>query len=177
MVSATENKGRDEFNYVDAVKRPRVLEAEAYATKVGGVSHSVVIGLFHGKPYEISIDSSEDRLSGSGELIKKSKGSYFFKQGDITLDISSNMTDEQSAITRLVSTSLRHGADIKFIVEQINKCDGDLFSFTKGLARVLKKYIPDGAKSTVTCQDCGGTNVIFEEGCNKCKDCGSSKCG
>ena len=177
MVSTTENKGRDEFNYVDAVKRPRVLEAEAYATKVGGVSHSVVIGLFHGKPYEIFIDSSENRLSGSGELIKKSKGSYFFKQGDITLDISSNMTDEQSAITRLVSTSLRHGADIKFIVEQINKCDGDLFSFTKGLARVLKKYIPDGAKSTVTCQDCGGTNVIFEEGCNKCKDCGSSKCG
>ena len=177
VLVSTENKGRDEFDYIDAVKRPRVLEAEAYATKVGGVSHSVVIGLFHGKPYEIFIDSSENRLSGSGELIKKSKGSYFFKQGDITLDISSNMTDEQSAITRLVSTSLRHGADIKFIVEQINKCDGDLFSFTKGLARVLKKYIPDGAKSTVTCQDCGSENVIFEEGCNSCKDCGSSKCG
>ena len=176
VLVSTENKGRDEFDYIDAVKRPRVLEAEAYATKVGGVSHSVVIGLFHGKPYEIFIDSSENRLSGSGELIKKSKGSYFFKQGDITLDISSNMTDEQSAITRLVSTSLRHGADIKFIVEQINKCDGDLFSFTKGLARVLKKYIPDGAKSTVTCQDCGSSNVIFEEGCNKCLDCGSSAC-
>ena len=87
------------------------------------------------------------------------------------------MSDEQAAITRLTSTALRHGADIKFIVEQLNKCDGDLFSFTKALARVLKKYIPDGEKSTVKCNDCGSDNVIFEEGCNKCLDCGSSKCG
>ena len=45
------------------------------------------------------------------------------------------------------------------------------------LTRVLKKYIPDGSKSTVSCNDCGSTNVIFEEGCSSCKDCGSSKCG
>src|SRR5699024_7189022 len=106
----------------------------------------------------------------------KRKHTYYFKQNDITVDISSTMTDEQAAITRLVSTSLRHGADIKFIVEQLNKADGDLFSFTKGLARVLKKYIPDGAKSTVQCLDCGSDNVIFEEGCNKCLSCGSSAC-
>ena len=87
------------------------------------------------------------------------------------------MSDEQAAITRLTSTSLRHGADIKFLVEQLQKTPGDIFSFTKGLARVLKKYIPDGSKSTVTCQDCGSSDVIFQEGCNSCQSCGSSKCG
>ena len=85
--------------------------------------------------------------------------------------------DEQAAITRLTSTSLRHGTDIKFLVEQLNKTPGDLFSFTKGLARVLKKYIPDGSKSTIKCNDCGSEQVIFQEGCQTCQSCGSSKCG
>ena len=91
------------------------------------------------------------------------------------------MTEEQEAVTRLVSANLRHGTDVKFIVEQLQKTEGDMFSFTKSLARVLKRYIPDGAKSTVKClnENCTGdrTNVIFEEGCHKCLDCGSSKCG
>ena len=176
LVSSTENKSREEFDYVDAAKRPEELEAELHLTKVKGESYNVFVGLLDGKPYEIFIDKGS--LSPSKGIIKKAKkGQYNYCVDDLCVPISFEMTDEQAAITRLVSTSLRHGADIKFVVEQINKCDGDLFSFTKGLARVLKKYIPEGAKSTVSCQDCGGTNVIFEEGCNKCKDCGSSKCG
>ena len=185
LVSTTENKGRDEFNYVDAVKRPKELPAEVHTTKVGGKSYNVFVGLLNNKPYEVFIDEIIDGIGVGndylkGTIKKKSKGKYSYSsyddKGGLSIEISSAMTDEQAAITRLVSTSLRHGADIKFIVEQINKCDGDLFSFTKGLSRVLKKYIPDGAKSTVSCQDCGSTNVIFEEGCNKCLDCGSSAC-
>jgi len=84
---------------------------------------------------------------------------------------------KKKTVTRLLSTGLRHGADIKFIVEQLNKTSGDMFTFTKSLARVLKKYIPNGAKATVTCNNCNSSNVIFEEGCHKCLDCGSSKCG
>ena len=176
MVSATENKGRNEFNYVDAVKRPKELDAEVHLTRVGGVSHYVVVGLLNDKPYEIFIENRE-LPQGKGKMIKMSRGNYKFVQEGYEQLITAEMTDEQAAITRLASTSLRHGSDIKFLVEQLQKCPGDLFSFTKGLARVLKKYIPDGVKSTVTCQDCGSSNVIFEEGCNKCKDCGSSKCG
>lgn len=99
------------------------------------------------------------------------------EKSTIHTDVTGNMSDTEAALTRLISTSLRHGADIKFIVEQLNKTHGDLFSFSKVIARVLKKYIPDGAKSTVKCQDCGSENVIFQEGCMTCQDCGSSKCG
>lgn len=88
-----------------------------------------------------------------------------------------DISDEEAAITRLISTSLRHGADIKFIVEQLNKIQGDMFGFIKSLVRVLKKYIPEGSQSTVKCTNCNSKNVIFEEGCNKCLECGSSKCG
>lgn len=169
---------RDSFEYIDATKRPKELKAEVHVTKVAGQSYNVFIGLLNNKPYEVFLETGS-LPNSKGTVVKVKKGVYVYKPDnmDTEIAISSKMTDEQSAITRLVSTSLRHGADIKFVVEQINKCDGDLFSFTKGLARVLKKYIPDGVKSTVSCQDCGSSNVIFEEGCNKCKDCGSSKCG
>lgn len=176
LISSETNKSRDEFNYVDAVKRPKQLDAEVHMTKVGGVPHYVIVGLLNNKPYEIFIENKELPI-GKGILIKQSKGNYKFVKDGYEKIVTSEMSDEQAAITRLTSTSLRHGTDIKFLVEQLNKCDGDLFSFTKGLARTLKKYIPDGVKSTVSCQDCGSTNVIFEEGCNKCLDCGSSKCG
>ena len=170
------NKSRDDFNYVDAVKRPKELDAEVHLTKVGGIPYYVVVGLLNNKPYEIFIENRE-LPQGKGKMIKMSRGNYKFIQNGYEQVITAEMTDEQAAITRLASTSLRHGADIKFLVEQLQKTPGDLFSFTKGLARVLKKYIPDGAKSTVTCQDCGSTNVIFEEGCSKCLNCGNSKCG
>jgi len=164
------------FEYVDAVKRPRELEAEAHHSTSSGTSYKVIVGLLDGKPYEIFIDESEEKYSGAGIVFKKAKGHYYFKQNDVSYDITSNMTDEQEAITRLVSGMLRHGSNIKYVVEQLNKVDGELFSFTKSLARVLKKYIPDGEVSTMTCEDCGGNNVVFEEGCNKCLDCGHSAC-
>ena len=171
------SKDKQTFEQKDAPKRPKELDGEVHLISVKGVSYKVIIGLFDNKPYEIFIDESENKISGKGIILKKARGNYFFKKNDITTDITSNMSDEEAAITRLVSTSLRHGANIKFIVEQLLKCEGDLFSFTKSLARVLKKYIPDGEKSTVTCYDCGSENVIFQEGCQTCQDCGSSKCG
>ena len=170
------NKSRDDFNYVDAVKRPKELGAEVHLTRVGGIPYYVVVGLLNNKPYEIFIENRE-LPQGKGKMIKMSRGNYKFVQEGYEQLITAEMTDEQAAITRLASTSLRHGADIKFLVEQLNKTPGDLFSFTKGLARVLKKYIPEGAKSTVTCLECGSDQVVFEEGCSSCKSCGSSKCG
>lgn len=172
------SKSRDSFEYIDAVKRPRELHCKTHVTTLNGEKYNVFVGLMDGKPYEIFVTNyftKEDDL-----IIKKiKKGRYdLIKNGETySEDITTEMSDEQEAVTRLVSTSLRHGADIKFIVEQLNKTsEGNMFGFTRGLARVLKKYIPDGAKSTVLCNDCGSSNVIFEEGCNKCLDCGSSKC-
>ena len=177
LVSESKPK-EEEFKQIDAPKRPKELFGEAHTTKVRGTQYSVIVGLLKDKPYEVFITQSS--IKGEGLIIKQKSGDYDFIQvsnSNSTHKILTNgMTDEQAAITRMVSTSLRHGADIKFIVEQLGKTEGDLFSFTKGLARVLKKYIPNGEKSTIKCNDCGSDNVIFEEGCSKCLDCGSSKC-
>lgn len=176
LVSNT-TKSRDEFSYVDAAKRPKELNCKAHSTTANGTKYNVFVGLMDDKPYEVFV---VEHFTNEEDLVlrKVNKGRYdLIKDGEVYSEsITSEMTDEQEAITRLVSTSLRHGTDIKFIVEQLSKTPGDMFSFTKGLARVLKKYIPDGAKSTVSCLDCGSENVVFKEGCQSCQDCGSSKC-
>jgi ribonucleoside-diphosphate reductase alpha chain len=174
-----ESKPKEEFDYQDALKRPKTLNADWHTTTVKGTKYNVVVGLFNNKAYEIFMFPYIKDLS-SGTLSKAGRGVYIYKdteKGVSVRGLTSIMSDEEEAITRLISTSLRHGADIKFIVEQLNKTSGDLFSFTKGLARILKRYIPKGAKSTVSCLECSSDNVIFEEGCSKCLDCGSSKCG
>ena len=55
---------------------------------------------------------------------------------------------------------------------------GDITSFTKVMARTLKRYIKDGEKSTKKCLICGKEDaLIYQEGCKICKYCGDTKCG
>lgn len=186
LVSNTDVK-KDVFEYKDAVKRPEKLDAELFNFRLKNVYYTVYVGKLDDKPYEIFIEVgyAMNTTHDIGTIIKKSKGKYYYCSNTI-IDPDTNSQacrqimftckDEEAAITRLISSNLRHGADIKFIVEQLSKIDGELFSFVKGLVRILKKYIPDGSKSTLTCPNCNSKNVIFEEGCSKCLDCGHSKC-
>lgn len=166
------------FEYKDAPKRPKSLPCDIYTTVSKGVKWNVIVGLLDNKPYEVfavPYFTSDTNLN----LVKVQQKEYNLQkeQEVVAGNITAMMTSEEEVITRLISTSLRHGADIKFIVEQLNKSHGDITSFNKAIARNLKKYIPDGAKATVKCRDCGSDNVIFEEGCHKCLDCGSTACG
>lgn len=174
VLNAESNSRR--FEYKDAVKRPKILQAETHISTSKGQPYHVIIGLLDGKPYEIFIDDSDNKYSSEGTIVKESRGKYIFYNGE-TVEIRDFMNPEQQAITRMVSMSLRHGTEIRFIVEQLQKIDDDMFSFTKSLARVLKKYIPDGASSTISCMECGSEHVKFQEGCSTCMECGSSKCG
>ena len=85
-----------------------------------------------------------------------------------------------SSFTRLISLSLRHGAPMQYVVEQMQKDkDSDMFSFARCVARVMKNYIEDGTEAgDKTCSSCGYENgLIYIEGCLTCKNCGYSKCG
>lgn len=176
-------KKADVFEYRDAPKRPEELHVDIYHIKAKAEPYTILVGLLDRKPYEVfCIPNILCSGYKTGFLKKKSRGVYNLtctldNEFSIVNDITKSMSDEQQAITRLISTSLRHGADIKFIVEQLLKTDGELNSFTKAIARTLKQYIPDGTTSTATCLDCGSKAIVYEEGCQKCKECGSSKCG
>jgi ribonucleoside-diphosphate reductase alpha chain len=72
---------------------------------------------------------------------------------------------------------MRHATPVEFLVDQLSK-EGKINSFNKVLARVLKKYIPDGekVKSNEACEKCKGPNLVWSEGCKKCLDCAEQKC-
>jgi ribonucleoside-diphosphate reductase alpha chain len=183
LVTASESK-EDEIVYNDAPKRPISLECEIYHPKVKGETYTVVIGLLKGKVYEVFASAEEIAKGHSVAYNKKIKSGHYRlisraeSEETIHDNIGINMSDEEEMFTRALSGALRHGMHVKYGVEMCNNGKGDITSFTKVIARTLKRYIEDGTTSTKTCLDCGATDsIIYEEGCQRCKICGSSKCG
>lgn len=179
-VLVSESK-KDSFDYNNAAKRPKELDADLHVVSVKGVKYGVIVGLSDNKPYELFAFNlpSEIKESCKGKITKLKKGHYNFECGDGTiknLQEAAVRHDEQ-VLTRLVSGMLRHGAKPQFIMEQIDKCDLEIVSFGKAISRTLKKYVKDEEMvSRNTCKDCGSSNVRMQEGCLVCLDCGGSKC-
>ncbi len=188
-VLITETK-KEEFPQHNAPKRPETLEADIHNLTIKGEKWTILIGLMDGKPYEVLGGANKlidlPKNAKKGQLLKVSTGKnqarYDLLVDDLTVKDVSKFFDNPnySAFTRLLSLSLRHGAPINYVVEQMQKeQDSDMFSFARSIARVLKHYVPDGTKATgvKTCGDCGSTNLIYQDGCVTCSDCGNSKCG
>ena len=172
-----------EFKQTNAPKRPKSLTADIKTTIVKGEQWLVIVGLYEGKPYEVfalPTFKSNIELRGKyvGEITKKNQGRYdlIIKDNSTIENFTDLMTFEENNTTRLVSTALRHGADIRFVVEQLNKTKGDITTFAKALARTLKTYIPDGVDTKKHCPECGN-GLTYKDGCESCLSCGYSKCG
>lgn len=83
-----------------------------------------------------------------------------------------------SKLARAISLLLRHGVMIKNVVRALDQTkDVYVGSFIFVIRKYLSSFIKDGETvDGAVCEDCGGT-VIYQEGCYKCVNCGSSKCG
>lgn len=179
LISGGSNDSKkDTFNKTTAPKRPKSLDCDIYETKVGGEEFFVVVGKYQNTPYEIFAGKGKITHHKHGKLVKIKRGHYDLHTEDGVIEnISSKFTDEEVVIARMTSLSLRHGSDIKFIVDQIEKAPGDMHSFGKSIGRILKKYIPNGEKVTgQSCDSCKSESLVREEGCVSCKSCGWSKC-
>ena len=184
----------DDVVFVDhhAPKRPESLPCEVHRTSIRGEKWMVFVGLLNDRPYEIFGGLSENielpKRITSGRLVKrafKQGGKYdlYFGDDDDPIKIRDIVKQfdnpNYSLATRLLSTMLRHGTPIQYVVEQLQKDrEADMFSFAKVIARVLKKYIPDGSQSTTVCKSCDARNTIhYQGGCEICTNCGASSCG
>jgi ribonucleoside-diphosphate reductase alpha chain len=196
LVSADEEKVEKSSGIVErhAPKRPESLECEIVHTSVKGEKWVVLVGLMNEKPYEVIGGKASlieiPRKHKTATLIKKSfktqnsKYDLLIGEGDdelVVKDVVSVFDNPNHAgYTRVISTSLRHGVPVQFLVEQMQKDkESDLFSFSKVVSRVLKKYIVDGTKASLSvCENCGAEGtLIYQEGCQTCTSCGFGACG
>lgn len=183
LVKAEEKRRDDKFrSYVEAPKRPKVLPADFYTTKVKGELFYVMVGLYLDKPYEIFVfkpdlaENEKPPKQHRGEITKIKRGVYTFKSDLFTIEnISKDLSPIEYTVVLFSSMLLRTGANIKYVIKTAQKAKDGINGFTSALVRILSKYSPDELLKGETCPECGGT-LVRESGCIMCKDCGYSKC-
>lgn len=164
--------------------RPKELPCDIHHITVQGKQYFVLVGIKDSHPYEVFAGKNGilPKTAKHGIIVKKRKNFYKLVVDDADetelCPITNAMSEMEEAISRLTSGLLRCGADMNFIVGQLEKVGEtkEMTCFTRGVSRALKKYIPDGTKvEGEKCEECGSENLTREEGCKKCS-CGWSKC-
>lgn len=190
LVTKEDAATQEEFPQNSAPKRPSTLECDIHHTTVRGEKWVVLVGKMDGKPYEVLAGEASlieiPKRFNSGTLTKtsfKTKNNRYdltFGEDGVIKDVVKVFDNPtHSAFTRMISLGLRHGAEVKFMVEQLQKDkDSDMFSFSRCVSRILKNYIQDGVEATdKTCPECGSDGMVYQDGCKTCKDCGYAACG
>jgi ribonucleoside-diphosphate reductase alpha chain len=179
-------------------KRPEILKAEVVRFRNNKEKWVAFIGLIDNMPYEIFTGLSDDedgillpRSVTEGYIIKNWEDDetsrydfqYCNKRGYKTTieGLSYKFNPVFWNYAKLISGVLRHGMPIHKVVELVTSLQLDnetINSWKAGVARALKKYIPNGTiADDARCGICGSNDVVYQEGCLKCVSCGSSKCG
>jgi ribonucleoside-diphosphate reductase alpha chain len=201
VLISNEEKSEDETQELLTAfptKRPQVLEADVVRFQNNKEKWIAFIGLIDGKPYEVFTGLADDedgilipRWANKGLIIKNRNedgtSRYDFQYKNIrgyktTIEgLSHKFNPEFWNYAKLISSTLRHGMPIDKIVDLINSLQLDsesINTWKNGVVRALKRYVEDGTQvKGQTCTNCSSGNLIYQEGCLTCKDCGSSKCG
>jgi len=200
LVSASDKESKEETPATSPfpLVRPQVLEADVVRFQNKKEKWIAFIGLIDERPYEIFTGISDDddgilipRWVTRGYIIKNreadgtSRYDFQFKNMrgyKTTIEgLSFKFNPEYWNYAKLISGTLRHGMPIENVVELVSSLQLDsesINTWKNGVARALKRYIADGTEvRKQKCQSCESTNLIYQEGCLTCKDCGSSKCG
>jgi ribonucleoside-diphosphate reductase alpha chain len=191
------NKKEEKKTSTQELKRPRELEGDVVRFKNGTESWIAFIGLLDGRPYEIFTGlADEDVLPipkgvDKGKIIKNKDEEtntrydfqYINKFGYKTTieGLSHKFNPEFWNYAKLISSVLRYGMPIENAIPLIDSLHFDsesINTWKAGVARALKRYIPNGTEAKgQKCKNCTSHNLVYQEGCLTCSDCGSSECG
>ncbi|MFV0344794.1 MAG: adenosylcobalamin-dependent ribonucleoside-diphosphate reductase [Bacteroidales bacterium] len=177
--------------------RPESLEADVVRFQNNKEKWIAFIGILNGKPYEIFTglyDEDEGlyvpRTITKGAITKRKtkdgQKTYDFEYvnsrglaGSIT-GLSYKFDKEFWNYAKLISGMLRYGMPVENTIKLISGMhfnDENINSWKTGVVRALKTYIKDGTKVEGACEECGSTDLQYQEGCITCKSCEHSKCG
>ncbi len=199
VLISTDDKTEDKtINAGFPKKRPVELEADVVRFQNQKEKWIAFVGVFDHKPYEIFTGLVDDedgilipRSVEKGVIIKSRDENgasrydfqYKNKRGYKTTieGLSHKFNPEFWNYAKLISGTLRHGMPIDKVVELIQSLQLDsesINTWKNGVQRALKRYVEDGTKAKgQTCDNCNSTDLIYQEGCLTCQECGSSKCG
>ena len=177
-------------------RRPKVLDCDVIRFNINEEKWVAFVGLKDSRPYEIFTGLADEEIFPipksilKGQIIKikndEGKTRYDFQYTDKygykkTIGGLSHMfKPEFWNYAKLISGVLRHEmpiADVVTLVSSLKLDSESINNWKNGVERALKKYIPNGTKAKGKCSECHSENLVYEEGCLICKDCGSSKCG
>ena len=195
LVSTKEKEAED----VLPKQRPKSLEADVIRFRNGSERWIALVGMLNGRPYEIFTGISDDETRSiphsieHGWIVKErdihtGKSRYDFHYTDkygypnVVGGISHMFNKEFWNYAKLISGVIRNGMPIVDIVNLVHGLELDsesINTWKNGVERALKRYIPNGTKDETgkKCTKCGSDNLVYQEGCLVCMDCGYSKCG
>ena len=178
--------------------RPRELEADVVKFQNNREKWIAFVGLMNGRPYEIFTGLADDeegimlpKTVEKGSIIKSydadGRKHYDFqfknKRGfKMTLEgLDSKFEPEYWNYAKLISGVLRYGMPISQVIKLVQEMElnnESINTWKNGVARALKKYLPNGTElKGQKCPNCGYETLVYQEGCLICKNCGASRCG
>jgi ribonucleoside-diphosphate reductase alpha chain len=182
--------------HLERPKRPKVLDCDIIKFNNNEEKWIAFVGIKDGRPYEIFTGLADEEIFPipktiiKGKIIKNKDEDgntrYDFQYTDKygyrnTMGGLSHMfKPEFWNYAKLISGVLRYEmpiADCVNLIQSLRLDSESINNWKNGVERALKKYIPNGTKAKGKCGECGSENLVYEEGCLICKDCGNSKCG
>lgn len=202
ILVSTDNNEKKEKNADGDLKpiiteiRPRILEADVVRFQNNKEKWVALIGLLNGQPYEIFTGQQGDEdgiplpKSVTHGVIIKNVDENGNKRYDFQFEnkigykttiegLSERFNPEFWNYAKLISGVLRYKMPIELVIKLVSSLQLDsqnINTWKNGVERALKRYMQDGTPTGEKCPKCKN-QLIFEEGCLHCPQCGYSKCG
>ncbi len=201
LISAEDKKKKGETKMAPpqiVSTRPQELDADVVKFQNNREKWIAFVGLLNGRPYEIFTGLADDeegimlpKTVEKGSIIKSydsdGRKHYDFqfknKRGfKMTLEgLDSKFEPEYWNYAKLISGVLRYGMPITQVIKLVQEMElnnESINTWKNGVARALKKYLPNGTEvKGQECPNCGSETLIYQEGCLLCANCGATECG